>query len=166
MGVTSVAGFGSTRSNLIPHPFPKPCSSFSQRQTRSRALMERLVWVFASDIEVPDPLPLAFFPTPCPYREAALRALASTQRAWHIACTSSSLAGVRAIAMGGIAGIAVTPLPVPAITAGLRILGKRDKLPSLPKVDYVLESNPADTRPVLAAFSEHCQRSLSGRGQL
>src|SRR4051812_3320759 len=53
---------------------------------------EPLVWAFASGLEVPDPLPLAFFPEPCPYREAALRALASTQRDWHIACTSSSLA--------------------------------------------------------------------------
>jgi DNA-binding transcriptional LysR family regulator len=122
---------------------------------------EPLVWAFAADVEVPDPLPLAFFPEPCPYREAALRGLASTQRRWQIACTSSSLAGVRAIAT---AGIAVTPLPSHAITPGLRILGKKDKLPSLPQVDYVLETNPADTRQVVAAFSDHCLRSLAAEG--
>jgi len=126
-----------------------------------RLWKEPLVWAFASDIEMPDPLPLAFFPEPCPYREAALRALASTQRQWHIACTSSSLAGVRAIAT---AGIAVTPLPIHAITEGLRIVGKKHKLPSLPEVDYVLESNQADTRQVVVTFSEHCQREFSSRG--
>jgi DNA-binding transcriptional LysR family regulator len=109
---------------------------------------EPLVWAFAADIEVPDPLPLAFFPEPCPYREA-------TQRPWHIACTSSSMAGVRAIAASGIA---VTPLPAHAVTAGLRALGKDHKLPSLPKVDYVLESNAADTRQIVVAFSEYCER--------
>jgi DNA-binding transcriptional LysR family regulator len=97
-------------------------------------------------MEVPDPLPLAFFAEPCPYREAALRALALTQRKWQIACTSASLAGVRAIAT---AGIAVTPLPSHAVTAGLRILGKGDKLPILPDVDYVLETNEADTGQVV-----------------
>lgn len=116
---------------------------------------EPLVWAFASDIDAPDSLPLAFFPEPCPYRESALRALASTQRSWHIACTSSSLAGVRAIAA---AGIAITPLPAHAVTTGLRILGKDHKLPPLPKVDYVLESNPADTRQIVAAFSEYCEQ--------
>jgi DNA-binding transcriptional LysR family regulator len=122
---------------------------------------EPLVWAFASDIEVPDPLPLAFFPEPCPYRESALRALASTQRPWHIACTSSSLAGVCAIAA---AGIAVTPLPAHAVTAGLRILGKEDNLPGLPKVDYILEANRTDTRRVVSAFAEYCERALVARG--
>lgn len=98
------------------------------------------MWAFAANIEVPDPLPLAFFPEPCPYREAALRALASTPRQWHIACTSSSLAGVRAIAM---AGIAVTPLP---------------------EVDYVMEIRREDTRQVVKAFADCCQQSVSSEG--
>src|ERR1700722_6078422 len=85
---------------------------------------EPLVWAFSAQIEVPDVLPLAFFPEPCPYREAALRALAGSPRQWHIACTSSSLAGVRAACM---AGLAVTPLPRHAIRPGLRVLGKTDK---------------------------------------
>jgi len=126
-----------------------------------RLWQERLVWAFAADIELPDPLPLAFFPEPCPYREAALRALASTPRQWHIACTSSSLAGVRAIAM---AGIAVTPLPARAMTAGLRALGKEDKVPPLPEVDYVIETRREDTRQVVKAFADCCQQSVSNEG--
>src|SRR5262245_17316041 len=60
---------------------------------------EPLVWAFAAGVEVPDVLPLAFFPEPCPYREAALRVLAGSKKQWRIVCTSSSLAGVRAAAM-------------------------------------------------------------------
>jgi DNA-binding transcriptional LysR family regulator len=127
-----------------------------------RLWKEPLVWAFASDIDVPDPLPLAFFPEPCPYREAAMRTLASAQRRWHIACTSSSLAGVCAIAA---AGIAVTPLPIHAVTAGLRILGKEDNLPGLPKVDYLLQTNETNTRPVVTAFSEYCRRAFATRGE-
>jgi|ERR1022692_1207824 DNA-binding transcriptional LysR family regulator len=123
----------------------------------SKLWKEPLVWAFASDVELPDPMPLAFCPEPCAYREAALRALATTQHKWQINCTSSSLAGVRAIAT---AGIAVTPLPTHALSTGLRALGRADKLPSLPAVDYVLETNPSDTRPVVRAFADHCLKML------
>jgi DNA-binding transcriptional LysR family regulator len=126
-----------------------------------RLFKEPLVWAFASELEVPDPLPLAFFPEPCPYREAALRALASTPRDWHIACTSSSLAGVRAIAM---AGIAVTPLPMHAMTPELRALGPKSRLPTLPKVDFVLEINQAETREAVVAFADYCEQAFAAAG--
>jgi DNA-binding transcriptional LysR family regulator len=132
-------------------------------QVGSRTLFkEPLVWAFASEGQVPDPLPLAFFPEPCPYREAALRALAATQRNWHIACTSSSLAGVRAIAM---AGIAVTPLPMHAMTPGLRAIAPKAGLPALPKVDFVLEINQAETREAVLAFVGHCERTFAAEGR-
>jgi DNA-binding transcriptional LysR family regulator len=132
-------------------------------QVGGRSLFkEPLVWAFAPETAVPDPLPLAFFPEPCPYREAALRALASTQRDWHIACTSSSLAGVRAIAM---AGIAVTPLPVHAMTPGLRALGPKTRLPTLPKVDFVLELNQSETREAVLAFADCCERGFTAEGR-
>ena len=114
-----------------------------------RLWKEPLVWAFSAEAEVPKVLPLAFFPEPCPYREAALRALARTPRRWHIACTSSSLAGVRAACM---AGLAVTPLPKHAIKPGLRVLGKTDKLPILPEVEYVSQTNETDTRQIIATF--------------
>jgi DNA-binding transcriptional LysR family regulator len=119
-------------------------------QTQGRRLWkEPLVWAFSADAEVPKVLPLAFFPEPCPYREAALRALAGSSRRWHIACTSSSLAGVRAACM---AGLAVTPLPKHAIRPGLRVLGKTDKLPILPEVEeYVSQTNETDTRQIIAS---------------
>jgi DNA-binding transcriptional LysR family regulator len=119
-------------------------------QGRGRALWsEPLVWAFSASVEVSDVLPLAFFPEPCPYREAALRALAGSQKQWRIASTSSSLAGVRAVAM---AGLALTPLPLQTIRPGLRVLGKRDKMPKLPDVEYVLHVRESDTRPTVAAL--------------
>jgi DNA-binding transcriptional LysR family regulator len=110
---------------------------------------EPLVWAFSVGVKVSNVLPLAFFPEPCPYREAALRALAGSQQQWRIVSTSSSLAGVRAVA---IAGLAVTPLPLQTIKPGLRILSKKDKMPKLPDVDYVLHVRESDTRPAVAAL--------------
>jgi hypothetical protein len=36
--------------------------------------------------------------------------------------------------------IAITPLPLQTLKPGLRILEKKDKMPSLPQVEYVLQS--------------------------
>src|SRR5262245_22062880 len=74
----------------------------------SRLWSEPLVWAFATDVKLPAPAPLAFFPKPCPYREAALLELARTSLKWRTVFTSSSLAGARAAAL---AGLAATPLP-------------------------------------------------------
>src|SRR6185503_1698346 len=71
-----------------------------------RLWTEPLVWACAADVELEAVVPLAVFPEPCPYRDAALRALAAGRKQWRIVSTSSSLAGVRAAAM---AGLAVTP---------------------------------------------------------
>ncbi len=68
-----------------------------------RLWSEPLVWAFSAGVEIPSVLPLAFFPEPCPYREAALRALAGSPKQWRIVSTSSSLAGVRAAAIAGLA---------------------------------------------------------------
>jgi len=114
-----------------------------------RLWSEPLVWALSASVQIPGVLPLAFFPEPCPYREAALRALAGSQKQWRIVSTSSSLAGVRAAAM---AGLALTPLPLQTIRPGLRVLGKKDKMPKLPEVEYVLHIRESDTRPAVSAL--------------
>jgi DNA-binding transcriptional LysR family regulator len=129
--------------------------SFCKGQAEGRRLWsEQLVWAFSTSVEVPSVLPLAFFPEPCPYREAALRALASGQRQWRIASISSSLAGVRAAAM---AGLALTPLPLQTVKPGLRVLGTKDKMPRLPEIEYVLQAREADTRPAVSALGNLIQ---------
>jgi DNA-binding transcriptional LysR family regulator len=119
-----------------------------------RLWSEPLVWACSAGGEVPSTLPLAFFPEPCPYREAALRALAGSQKLWRAASISSSLAGVRAAAM---AGLAITPLPLQTIRPGLRVLGKKDKMPKLPEVEYVLRVRESDTRPTVSALGNLIQ---------
>lgn len=116
---------------------------------------EPLVWAFSAGVEVPRILPLAFYPESCPYREAALRALAGSSRQWRIVSTSTSLAGVRAAAM---AGLALTPLPLRTITPDLRILGKEDKMPSLPEIEFVLRLREKDSRPAVSALSNLIQQ--------
>jgi DNA-binding transcriptional LysR family regulator len=206
MGVTSVAGFRSTRSTSSLIPSRKPAARFTpakvnedltgswlpkvlQRVGRQypkvevelevgigpslfkmvatqeldlavgglchgraqgrRLWSEPLVWAFSADVAVPNVLPLAFFPEPCPYREAALRALAGSQKQWRIISTSASLAGVRAPAL---AGLAITPLPLQTLKPGLRILDKKDKMPRLPQVEYVLQSRDVDTQSTISAL--------------
>jgi DNA-binding transcriptional LysR family regulator len=129
--------------------------SFCKGRAEGRRLWsERLVWAFSASVEVPSVLPLAFFPEPCPYREAAIRALAGSRKQWRIVSTSSSLAGVRAAAM---AGLALTPLPLQTIRPGLRILGTKDKMPRLPEIEYVLQMRETDTRPAVSALGNLIQ---------
>jgi len=128
-------------------------------QSEGRKLWrEPLVWAFSTDVEVPTVLPLAFFPEPCPYRAAALRALAGSQKQWRIVSTSPSMAGIRAAA---IAGLAVTPLPLQSIRPGLHVLGPKDKMPRLPEIEFVLQAKETDTRPAVAAVGDLIQEIAS-----
>jgi DNA-binding transcriptional LysR family regulator len=125
--------------------------SLCEGRTEGRRLWsDRLVWAFSASADVPSVLPLAFFPEPCPYREAALRALAGSQQRWRIVSTSPSLAGVRAAAM---AGLAVTPLPMQAIRPGLRILAAKHKMPKLADIEYVLRTRETDARPAVSVLA-------------
>lgn len=102
---------------------------------------EPLVWAFARNA-LPDgqaPLPLAVFPEPCPYRDAALAALASAGRAWRIATVSPSLGSLTAVAA---AGLAVTPLNACSLSPGLGALGADAGLPGLPEIDFVAHVRP------------------------
>ena len=70
---------------------------------------ERLHWVTSKaqpvDIKV-DSVPLIFFPTGCIYRNRAVHAVEASGRSWHIAYTSSSLAGIQA-AIGAGLGLSI-----------------------------------------------------------
>jgi DNA-binding transcriptional LysR family regulator len=128
----------------------------SGRSEGRRLWSEPLVWAFSAGVELPNVLPLAFFPDPCPYREAALRALAGSQKQWRIVSTSSSVSGVRAAAM---AGLAVTPLARQSMRPGLRIVDKKDRMPKLPAVEFVLLVRENDTRPSVTALAALIQET-------
>jgi DNA-binding transcriptional LysR family regulator len=84
-------------------------------------------------------VPLALFPEPCPYREAALSALARAGLDYRIALVCSSGAGLCAAAQ---AGFAVTPVVHTQLVHGLRAVAPDAGLPALPDVEFTMFSVP------------------------
>ncbi|MBN3798786.1 MULTISPECIES: LysR family transcriptional regulator [Burkholderia] len=96
---------------------------------------EPLVWAFASDrtLDAGGDVPLALFPQPCVYREAAVAALAAALRPFRVLFESSSMAGCVSAAL---AGFAVTALARSQLRDGLRECGPQDGLPALPAARF------------------------------
>lgn len=110
---------------------------------------DRLVWVAAEDfrLEHPaEPLPLIVYPPPSFTRARALEACERDGRPWRIACTSTSLSGVRAAAL---AGLGVVPHARSLIPSGLRPLPDQPGLPDLPDLgttDFALTTGRTTAR--------------------
>lgn len=101
---------------------------------------EQLRWALGETLlEVDSPVPLAVFPEPCPYRDAALAALASKNCKWRITSVSPSLGSLTAMAA---AGLAVTPLNSTSIPAALQSAEFNAQLPPLPDVEFVAHIRP------------------------
>ncbi|MBC2887143.1 LysR family transcriptional regulator [Ochrobactrum sp. CM-21-5] len=101
---------------------------------------EPLRWAFGTTpLEAGAPIPLAVFPEPCPYRDAALAGLAAKNCKWRIASISPSLGSLTAMAA---AGLAVTPLNSSSIPAKLQTTDANELLPSLPDVEFVAHIRP------------------------
>ncbi len=86
-------------------------------------------------------MPLALFPEPCPYREAALTRLA--QR------TAMHYTRYAALQAAALAGFAVAPMARSQVGPGLTVLGAEHGLPVLPDAEFRLFSAP-QTDPRLA----------------
>ena len=102
---------------------------------------ESLVWAGAewATLSSSAPVPLALLPEPCPYREAALAALARAGRDYRIALVCSSGAGLCAAAQ---AGFAVTPVVHTQLAHGLRVVAPDTGLPALPDVNFTMFTAP------------------------
>lgn len=98
---------------------------------------EPLVWVTAesSSIHLENPVPLAMLPPGNIFRDYGLAALESIGRTWRFACVSESLSGLQAAVF---AGIAVSVVCKSSVLPGMRILGRSESFPPLPKVNLVL----------------------------
>jgi DNA-binding transcriptional LysR family regulator len=113
------------------------CGRCHGNQTGQLLWREPLVWAYAKGAS-PDeltPLPLALFPEPCPYRDAALAALAAAGRQSRIAVVSPSLGGLRAAAA---CALAVSPLNRSLLTPQLQALGPDSGMPELPDVEFMV----------------------------
>ena len=120
---------------------------------------ERLVWASAPwlTIDRTRPLALAVFPEPCPYREAALAALACAGLDSTITLVCASTGGLRAAVQ---AGLGVTPLPASRIDEELTAVSADVGLPPLPDVEFTLYGthNPP---PLIEELCEAVQRDLN-----
>ena len=121
---------------------------------------EPLVWAYARGAE-PDalaPLPLALFPEPCPYRDAALAALAAAGRDWRVAVVCPSIGGLKATAA---CGLAISPLNQSLLTPQLQALGPEAGLPALPDVEFVVFSQGREHRPEIADIVDEIIRAAN-----
>lgn len=84
-------------------------------------------------------VPLIGFPGGCLYRARAIHALESAGRAWHMAYTSSSLAGIQAAVA---AGMGLSILSEMAIQADHRVLTARDGFAPIDKTELALVASP------------------------
>ncbi|MGA7806104.1 LysR family transcriptional regulator [Bradyrhizobium sp.] len=103
---------------------------------------ERVHWVTSKshpiDFKVAS-VPLIGFPLGCLYRSRAIHALESAGRAWHMAYTSSSLAGIQAAVA---AGMGVSILSEMAIQADHRVLNAKDGFTPIERTEIALVTSP------------------------
>jgi DNA-binding transcriptional LysR family regulator len=103
---------------------------------------ERVHWVTSKAHPV-DPattsVPLIGFPTGCLYRARAIHAIETSGRTWHMAYTSSSLAGIQAAVA---AGLGLSILSEIAIQADHRVLTARDGFAPIDKTEVALVASP------------------------
>ena len=120
---------------------------------------EPLVWAWSAQpiVQLPTPLPLALFPEPCPYREAALTRLAQAGIAQRTAMLCTSTAGLRAAAL---AGFAVAPMAANQLGPGLAALGTELGLPTLPDAEFRLftasHADPQMIEAVSRVIVDYC----------
>ena len=104
-------------------------------------------------------LPLAAFEAPCMFRAAATAALDKLGQPWHLSFTTPSLAGLWAAVESGL-GLAVrTPIGVPR---HLALLGKAEKLPTLPSVSLVFIGQPEAQTPAVQLLQEILRETVVG----
>ena len=123
---------------------------------------ERVHWVTskAHPVDPASPsVPLIGFPAGCLYRARAIHAIESAGRAWHMAYTSSSLAGIQAAVA---AGLGLSILSEIAIQADHRVLTAKDGFAPIDKTEVALVASP-DASPAtlrladrLAEFCNTC----------
>jgi DNA-binding transcriptional LysR family regulator len=120
---------------------------------------EPLVWACLEQpfTALREPLPLALFPEPCAYREAALLKLAQAGIAQRTAmlCTS-----INALRCAVLSGFAIAPLPMSQLGPGLTTLSPEHGLPVLPDAEFRLfTSHDADqeiVRTISQLIVEYC----------
>jgi DNA-binding transcriptional LysR family regulator len=103
---------------------------------------ERVHWVTSKSCPIDtkvQSVPLIGFPAGCLYRTGAIHAIESAGRSWHMAYTSSSLAGIQAAVA---AGLGLSILSEIAIQADHRVLTAKDGFAPIDKTEVALVASP------------------------
>jgi DNA-binding transcriptional LysR family regulator len=103
---------------------------------------ERVHWVTSRSHPIDlhmSSLPLIGFPGGCLYRARAIHALESAGRGWHMAYTSSSLAGIQAAVA---AGMGLSILSEMAIQSDHRVLTAKEGFAPIDKTEVALVASP------------------------
>jgi DNA-binding transcriptional LysR family regulator len=95
-------------------------------------------------------VPLIGFPAGCLYRSRAIHALESAGRTWHMAYTSSNLAGIQAAVA---AGMGLSILSEMAIQADHRVLTARDGFSPIDRTEVALVASP-DASPATLRLAD------------
>jgi DNA-binding transcriptional LysR family regulator len=121
---------------------------------------EKVHWVTSKAHPVDaktDSVPLIGFPAGCLYRSRAIHALESAGRRWHMAYTSSSLAGIQAAVA---AGMGLSIMSEMAIQADHRMLTAKDGFKPIDKTEVALMASPnasAATLRLADRLAEFCE---------
>jgi DNA-binding transcriptional LysR family regulator len=102
-------------------------------------------------------VPLIGFPTGCLYRARAIHALETAGRSWHMAYTSSSLAGIQAAVA---AGMGLSIMSEMAIQADHRVLTAKDGFKPIEKTEVALMAAPGASPTTLRLadrLAEFCE---------
>jgi DNA-binding transcriptional LysR family regulator len=115
---------------------------------------ERVHWVTSKSHPI-DPkissVPLIGFPAGCLYRTGAIHAIESAGRPWHMAYTSSSLAGIQAAVA---AGLGLSILSEMSIQSDHRMLTAREGFAPIDKTEVALVASP-DASPATLRLADH-----------
>ena len=95
-------------------------------------------------------VPLIGFPAGCLYRSRAIHALESAGRSWHMAYTSSSLAGIQAAVA---AGMGLSILADIAVQADHRVLTAKDGFAPINRTEVALLASP-DASPATLRLAD------------
>lgn len=120
---------------------------------RSEAMFhDPSLWVTSSRhfVHEIDPLPLAMFDADCWWREWSLESLAIRGRAYRVAYTSASVAGIQAAVTSGLA---VAILSQSTLPPDVRALTAEEGFDPVPGLDVILRRNPTSTSDACEAMA-------------
>jgi DNA-binding transcriptional LysR family regulator len=127
-------------------------------------LVEPMVWLIAERglAARQEELPLALLDPPCGFRDAAIAALDAAGRAYRLAATSASLAGLRAAVE---AGIALTVRTRRWARSGVVEAGRDMALPVVPAAEFAIRQKPGAGRPAADLAALLADRRAAADGQ-